>query len=261
MALWVRFQKRGEIGFGTLKGDFVEVHNGNLFESPRPTGEKVPLGELRLLRPAEPGKLIGLAYNFRAALTAQGLAPPVAPLWFLKAPTSYLDPGAPIRLPAKELGKFIYEGELGLVIGREAREVSEVLAERCIFGFTCVNDVTAVDLITSDPQYAQWSRAKSFDTFGPFGPAVATDLDPGTLVVRTLINGKVRQEYPVSDAVFSPREIVARLSRDMTLLPGDVVACGTSVGIGVLRPGIAVEVSIEGIGKLVNPVEGPGAAA
>ena len=151
----------------------------------------------------------------------------------------------------------VYEGELGVVIGRQARDVAEAEADRFIFGYTCVNDVTALDVITRDPFYAQWTRAKSFDGFGPFGPVIATGLDPAKLVVRTLVKGKLRQEYPISDAIFGPRALVAHLSRQLTLLPGDIISCGTSVGVGALRAGLTVEVSIDGIGTLGNPIVEP----
>jgi 2-keto-4-pentenoate hydratase/2-oxohepta-3-ene-1,7-dioic acid hydratase in catechol pathway len=255
MARWVRFEHAGAVRFGTLEDGLVHVHAGDLFDSPAPTGERLPLAAVRLLTPTRPSKLIGLVNNFREAVTRAGLPVPSEPLWFLKAPSCYLAPGAPIRLPAHDVGKVIYEGELGVVIGREARHVSEEEADRHIFGYTCVDDVTALDLISRDPSYAQWTRAKSFDGFGPFGPAVATGLDPASLTVRTLLKGKVRQEYPCSDMIFGPRALVSRLSAELTLCPGDVIACGTSVGIGVLRPGSTVEVSIEGIGTLSNPVE------
>ena len=257
MASWLRFEHEGRTRIGTLEGGTVHLHDGDLFAGPRPTGEAVPLAAVRLLTPCTPSKLVGLVNNFREAAAKASLPFPAEPLWFLKAPSSYLAPGAAIRLPAQDVGKVIYEGELGVVIGREARDVPEAEADAFIFGYTCVNDVTALDLIGRDPQYAQWSRAKSFDTFGPFGPVVATGLDPDRLSVRTLVKGKVRQEYPVSDAVFGPRQLVAHLSRQMTLLPGDVIACGTSVGIGVLRSGLIVEVVIEGIGALANTVSGP----
>jgi 2-keto-4-pentenoate hydratase/2-oxohepta-3-ene-1,7-dioic acid hydratase in catechol pathway len=257
MAWWLRFEHEDRTRMGTLEGGTVHVHDGDLFAAPRPTGEVLPLAAVRLLTPCTPSKLIGLVNNFREAAAKAGLPIPTEPLWFLKAPSSYLAPGGAIRLPGQEVGKVIYEGELGVVIGREARAVAEEQADAFVFGYTCVNDVTALDLIGRDPQYAQWSRAKSFDTFGPFGPVVATGLDPDRLTVRTLVKGKVRQEYPLSDAIFGPRRLVAHLSRQMTLLPGDVISCGTSVGIGVLRPGLTVEVVVDGIGALANPVVGP----
>ena len=256
MAHWLRFERGGAPVLGALEGGVVHVHEGDLFGAPRPTGETVPLDGLRLLEPVRPGKFIGLVTNFKEGAAKAGLALPKEPLWFLKPSTAYLAPGAPIRLPAGDVGKVIYEGELGIVIGRTTRNVAEEDVDGHVLGYTCVNDVTALDLLTRDPAFAQWSRAKGFDTFGPFGPVIATGVDPDRLVVRTLVKGKVRQEYPVSDAVFSPRRLVALLSRELTLEPGDLIACGTSVGVGVLRPGATVEVAIDGVGTLANPVAG-----
>ncbi len=260
MASWVRFEREGGEGFGTVEGGVVHVHSGDLFGEARPTGELAPLVEVRLATPSRPTKYIGLVNNYRAAAERQGGALPAEPLWFLKPPSAWLAPGRPIRLPAEDAGKVVYEGELGIVIGREARDVPEAEVDRVVFGYTCVNDVTALDLLGRDPAFAQWARAKGQDTFGPFGPVVATGLDPERLTVRTLVNGKVRQEYPCSDMIFPPRALVSRLSRELTLLPGDVIACGTSLGVGVLRPGATVEVTIDGIGTLSNPVERRGGA-
>jgi 2-keto-4-pentenoate hydratase/2-oxohepta-3-ene-1,7-dioic acid hydratase in catechol pathway len=257
MAHWVRFEHRGTIGFGTLEGGTIHVHAGDLFDAPRPTGETLPLDSVSLLVPTRPSKLIALVNNFREAAAKTGSAIPQEPLYFIKAPSAYLDPGRPIRLPAHDVGKVIYEGELGVVIGRTARAVSEADADAYIFGYTCVNDVTAIELISRDPAFAQWTRAKSFDTFGPFGPAIATGLDPSRLTVKTLLKGKVRQDYPCSDMVFGPRALVAHLSRELTLVPGDVISCGTSLGVAPLRAGSTVDVVIEGIGTLSNPVAGP----
>jgi 2-keto-4-pentenoate hydratase/2-oxohepta-3-ene-1,7-dioic acid hydratase in catechol pathway len=256
MARWLRFEHAGTTGIGTLEDGMVHVHAGDLLGSPRPTGETLALADVTVRRPVDPSKYVGLVNNYRALAEKQGGAIPAEPLWFLKAPSAYLDPGRPIRLPARGVGKVIYEGELGIVIRREARDVDEAAWADYVLGYTCVNDVTALDLIGRDASYAQWCRAKSQDAFGPFGPVIATGIDPGKLTVRTLVNGKVRQEYPCSDMIFSPAALVSRLSREMTLLPGDVIACGTSVGIGVLRPGAVVEVAIDGIGTLSNPVAG-----
>ena len=260
MARWLRFLRDGAPVLGALEGDAVHVQAGDLFAGPRPTGEVVPLAGLTLAMPVEPTQLIGLVTNFRTAAEKQGQAIPAEPLWFLKARGAWLAPGRAIRLPAEDLGKVIYEGELGVVIGREARDVAEEDAERHILGYTCVNDVTALDLLGRDPSFAQWARAKGQDTFGPFGPVIATEVAPERLTVRTRVNGRVRQEYACSDMIFPPRALVSRLSREVTLRPGDLIACGTSLGIGVLRPGAIVEVEIDGIGVLSNPVERRGTA-
>jgi 2-keto-4-pentenoate hydratase/2-oxohepta-3-ene-1,7-dioic acid hydratase in catechol pathway len=260
MALWVRFERSAGVGFGTLEGGVIRVHSGDMFGAPAPTGEEAPLADVKLRTPTQAPKLLGLVNNYREAAAKQGIPIPSEPLYFLKPPSSYLAPGEPIRLPAPDVGKVIYEGEIGVVVGRRARGVAEEDADRFIFGYTCVNDVTALDLIGRDPGFAQWTRAKGFDTFGAFGPGIATGLDPDELSVRTVLKGKVRQEYPCSDMVFSPRALVSHISRVMTLEPGDVIACGTSLGVGVLRPGSTVEVVIEGIGSLANPVQAPEAA-
>jgi 2-keto-4-pentenoate hydratase/2-oxohepta-3-ene-1,7-dioic acid hydratase in catechol pathway len=141
------------------------------------------------------------------------------------------------------------------VIGKTCFNVSEADAPDHIFGYTCANDVTVNDIIKRDPTFPQWVRAKGFDTFCPFGPVIATGLDPAMLVVRTILNGEVRQDYPINDMVFSAAQLVSRISRDMTLDPGDMLLCGTSVGVGSMRPGSIVEVEIDGIGKLSNSFE------
>ncbi len=257
MALWVRYEHAGALGFGTVEGGLVHVHSGDLLGEARPTGARLPLEAVRIRTPVEPSQFVCLVTNSRAAAAKQGQPVPAEPLWFLKSRSAWRAHGEPIPLPRQDVGKVTYEGELGIVIGREARDVDEADADRHVLGYTCVNDVTALDLIGRDPSYAQWSRAKGFDGFGPFGPFVATGIDADRLVVRTLVNGKVRQEYPTTDLVFSPRALVSRLSRDLVLRPGDLIACGTSLGIGVLRAGARVEVAIEGVGTLSNPVVGP----
>jgi 2-keto-4-pentenoate hydratase/2-oxohepta-3-ene-1,7-dioic acid hydratase in catechol pathway len=146
----------------------------------------------------------------------------------------------------------VFEGELGVVIGKPCRNVSETEADQYVFGYTCVNDVTARQILRSDPSFPQWSRAKSFDSFGPFGPLIATGLEPDALTVRTLVNGEEKQNYPVADMFFRPRAIVSLLSRDMTLMPGDIIACGTSLGAGPIQEGDLVEIEIEGVGRLSN---------
>ena len=204
--------------------------------------------------PRRPSPRIPSRHQNNRREAAGGGPPPSGGGRFAQAPPP-ASPRAPRpgRGPGGGGGEGKGRGRAG-VLRRPPGGGGEADADRFIFGYTCVNDVTALDLITRDPFYAQWTRAKSFDGFGPIGPAIATGLDPEKLVVRTLVKGKVRQEYPISDAIFGPRALVAHLSRQLTLLPGDVIACGTSVGIGVLRAGLTVEVSIEGIGTLTNPV-------
>ena len=255
MAHWVRFDHAGEVGFGTLDGDTITVHEGDLFAAAQATARTLPLAAVTLLTPTAPSKLIALWNNFHAMAAKFELAIPEEPLYFIKGSNSFLAAGQTIRSPRAYDGRVVFEGELGIVIGRTAREVSEREAGDYVFGYTCINDVTAFDLINKDQSFAQWTRAKSFDTFGVFGPVVASGIDPAGLSVRTLLDGEERQNYPVSDMIFSPPQLVSLISRDMTLEPGDVIACGTSVGAGRMKPGSTIEVAIEGIGRLSNRFE------
>ena len=259
MTLWVRFARSdGSEGFGTLDepAGVIAVHAGDLFAAPTPTGESLPRDTVRLLAPTRPGKFIGLWNNFHELAAKTGAAAPDTPLWFLKAGTSLLDPEGTIRPPAGYSGKVLYEGELGLVIGRRCREADEAEAGAAIFGMTVVNDVTALDILTADPSFPQWARAKSCDSFGPAGPAIATGLDWSALRVRVALDGRVRQDYPLADMIIPPARIVALISREVTLEPGDLIACGTSVGALPMRPGMTVEVTIDGIGTLRNVMAG-----
>ena len=196
-----------------------------------------------------------VAANFvRLAASMQASEFPPEPLYLLKAPNTYLNPLGTIRKPLSD-GKVVYEGELGVVIGRVCTNVAEEDALSHVFGYTCANDVTVSDIIQRDPTFPQWVRAKGFDTFLPFGPVIATGLDPAMLVVRTMLNEEVRQDYPINDMVFPVQKLVSMISRDMTLYPGDMILCGTSVGVGSMKPGSIVEVEIGGIGKLRNRFE------
>jgi 2-keto-4-pentenoate hydratase/2-oxohepta-3-ene-1,7-dioic acid hydratase in catechol pathway len=252
MTRWIRFEYEGRAQFGTLEGDTIRVHEGDLFAAPRATGATVPLAAVKLLTPCVPTKMVALWNNYRALAAKLGQVEPPEPLWFLKANSSFHPGGQPIRTPAGFGGKVIFEGELGIVIGKRTARVSEAEAPAHIFGYTCINDVTAVDILKKDPTFDQWSRSKSFDTFGVFGPVIATGLDPAKLVIRTVLNDQERQNYPASDMFFSPARIVSLISQDLTFEPGDVICCGTSIGVGSMKPGSRVTVSIEGIGELTN---------
>jgi len=248
---WVRYVHAGETGFGTLEGEAIQVCAGDMFGAAEPTGAVLKLADVRLLMPMQPTKVIALWNNFHALAEKLKLADPQEPLYLLKAPNSFLEPGGVIRKPRCE-GKVVFEGELGIVIGKTATAVSEADALDHVFGYTCANDVTVADILNRDASFAQWVRAKGFDTFCPMGPVVATGLDPATLTVTTLLNGEVRQNYPISDMRFSVQQLVSLISQDMTLHRGDVILCGTSVGVGSMKPGSLVEIEIDGIGKLSN---------
>jgi 2-keto-4-pentenoate hydratase/2-oxohepta-3-ene-1,7-dioic acid hydratase in catechol pathway len=250
---WARFRRAGSVGYGQLEGDSLKVYSGDIFDGAAPTGKTVNLSEVELLAPCVPSKMVCLWNNFHALAAKLEVADPSEPLFFLKAPSAFTDPGAVIHRPRSYDGPVVYEGELGIVIGKRCKGISEDQAADHICGYTCVNDVTAAKIIQKDPTFAQWARAKSFDGFGAIGPVIATGLDPMTLSVRTILNGDERQNYPVSDMFFPPHKLVSLLSHDMTLLPGDIVACGTSVGVGSMKlPSNEVTISIEGIGELHN---------
>jgi 2-keto-4-pentenoate hydratase/2-oxohepta-3-ene-1,7-dioic acid hydratase in catechol pathway len=251
--LWARGRVEGRVVFGAVDGETLRVHAGDLFADPAPTGESLALSDITWMTPCDPGKFLGLWKNFHAAATKNGWSIPLEPLYFAKTPTTHLAHLATIEPPATYDGRVCYEGELGIVIGRRAKAVSVEAAAAAIFGYTCVNDVTAADLFSRDASFAQWTRAKSFDTFGVFGPVIATGLDPMTLTVRTILDGRERQNYPASDMIMDPATLVSLISRDTTLMPGDLIACGTSLGIGPMKPGSTVEIAIDGIGVLRNP--------
>lgn len=251
---WLRFLHIDTIRFGTLEGEKIRVYKGDMFDAPEPTNITMKLAEVTVLTPVVPGKVLAMWNNFHALGRKLGLEPPAEPLYLLKTPNSYLNPGETIRKPLTD-AKVAFEGELGIVIGKTCTAVSEADALHHVFGYTCANDVTVNDIIKRDPTFPQWVRAKGFDTFCPFGPVISTGLDPAMLVVRTILNGEVRQDYPINDMVFSVRQLVSLISMDMTLNPGDILLCGTSVGVGSMRPGSTVEVEIDGIGKLSNRFE------
>jgi 2-keto-4-pentenoate hydratase/2-oxohepta-3-ene-1,7-dioic acid hydratase in catechol pathway len=168
---WMRFVRDGRASFGLLEGDEIAVHGGDMFSSPLPTGERVAVSGIEWLTPCQPTKMLALWNNFRAAAEKNGWAQPAEPLYFVKTPNSWAAHGAPIPVPAGEVGRVAYEGELAIVIGRRAQAVSVADAPAHIFGYTCTNDVTAIELLFRDPSFPQWTRAKGFDGFGVFGPA------------------------------------------------------------------------------------------
>lgn len=251
---WARFLHQESIGFGLIDGEQIRIHSGDMFTLPQATGEMVALAEVTLLAPVVPGKVVAMWNNFGALGQKLNLAVPPEPLYFLKTPNSYLNPNETIRKPASD-GKIVFEGELGIVIGRQCKGVSVAEALDYVFGYTCANDVTHAEILNRDPSFAQWVRAKGFDTFCPLGPVIATGLDPATLVVKTTLNGDVRQDFPIADMLFSVPQLVSMLSADMTLFPGDVILSGTSIGVGSMKPGSDVQVEIAGIGVLRNRFE------
>jgi 2-keto-4-pentenoate hydratase/2-oxohepta-3-ene-1,7-dioic acid hydratase in catechol pathway len=250
---WVRFRHQDRIEFGTLSGGNIEAHTGEMFGVSKAGGTQLALKDVELLAPCVPSKVIALWNNFHALAAKLNVAEPAEPLYLLKAPTTVTAPNAVVRKPPSYDGKVVYEGELAIVIGKRCSRVSVAEADGFIHGYTCVNDITASDVLNKDPTFPQWARAKGFDDFCPFGPAIVTDIDPAKLTVRTILNGAERQHYKISDMIFSAQELVSKISQEMTLLPGDIIACGTSLGVGVMKePVNTVTIAIDGIGELTN---------
>jgi len=256
MSLWARFKAaNGRVGFGVLGVAGIAEYQGDMFARPTLTGSSIPNGEFTLLSPCTPSKIIALWNNFHALGAKLGKRAPSHPLYLIKPASSVAGPGEAIKRPRAYRGKIAYEGELGIVIGRRCKDVSASSARDFVHGYTCVNDVTAGEVLNENPDFAQWCRSKSYDTYSCLGPVIASDYDWSGARVVTRLDGLERQNYPLSDMMFPPLELVSRISHDMSLLPGDVIACGTSLGIGSIRDGSTVEVTIDGIGSLVNALE------
>lgn len=248
----LRFRYGDRIAHGATDegSDVVRVLAGTFFENPVPTGEEVPLDDVRLLAPILPSKVVCLGRNYAAHAAEFGGEVPEEPLVFLKPSTSVSGPGDAIPLiPISR--RVDYEGELAVVMGRIARNVKAEQAGAFILGYTCGNDVTLRDLQKRD---GQWSRAKGFDGSCPLGPWIQTLLDPTDVRIETRLNGETRQSASTADMVFGVATLVEFITEFMTLLPGDVIMSGTPEGVGKLAPGDVVEVEIEGIGVLRNPV-------
>ena len=249
---WMRFDNQGSIGFGVLEGDRVRCYEGDMFGTAEATETFLAVTDLRWLPPCQPGKIVGLWNNFRAAAEKNGWAAPAEPLYFLKSPGSAAGHLQHIAVPTSYSGRVVYEGELVVVIGKTARSVDVQHAAEHVFGYTCGNDLTALELLHRDASFAQWTRAKSFDGFAAFGPVIDTGVNPATSHLRTLVGGRERQTYALSDMFFSPLELVSRISHDMTLEPGDLIYCGTSLGVLPMKAGTTVDVVVDGIGTLSN---------
>lgn len=206
---------------------------------------------MRLLEPIRPSKIVCVGRNYREHAAELGNKMPDEPLLFLKAPSAIIYSGDEIVLPGASQ-QVEHEGELGVVIGRVARNIaSDEDPLNYVLGYTCVNDVTARDLQRKDVQF---TRGKSFDTFCPVGPWIETDIDPGNVVVETRLNGEVKQKGNTADMAFPVAFLIRYISEIMTLYPGDLIATGTPAGVSRMKPGDTVEVEVSGIGKLVNRV-------
>jgi 2-keto-4-pentenoate hydratase/2-oxohepta-3-ene-1,7-dioic acid hydratase in catechol pathway len=247
----VRYQQGNEAPrYGWVFEDKVGEIEGELFGVYRRREASLPLEEVRLLAPVLPGKIICVGRNYVEHAREHGAEVPKIPLIFLKPPSAILNPGEPILLPPQSQ-QVEHEAELVVVIGRRGKNILPEQAREYIFGYTVGNDVTARDLQRSD---GQWTRAKGFDTFCPFGPWVDTEFDPSDAVITCRVNGQLRQMGSTREMVFSVPTLIAFISSVMTLEPGDLIFTGTPAGVGPLQEGDVVEVEIEGLGKLRNPV-------
>jgi 2-keto-4-pentenoate hydratase/2-oxohepta-3-ene-1,7-dioic acid hydratase in catechol pathway len=246
----LRFRYGDRIATGAVErgSDDVRVLKGTFFEDPLPTGEVVPLDDVHLLAPVLPSKLVCVGKNYAAHAAEFGTDVPEEPLLFLKPSTAVIGPNDPI--PLLPISRRVdYEGELAVVIGRIARDVRAEDASKYILGYTCANDVTLRDLQKPDDQ---WARAKGFDGSCPIGPWIETDLDPTDAVVRTRVNGEIRQQASTTDMVFGVATLLEHITTFMTMLPGDLLVTGTPEGVGPLADGDVVEVEVDGVGVLRN---------
>jgi 2-keto-4-pentenoate hydratase/2-oxohepta-3-ene-1,7-dioic acid hydratase in catechol pathway len=248
-----KHQTLPEPHYGIIEDDSVRpLIDADAFGArPRAHSDRIPLSEVTLLAPVTPSKIVCVGRNYVEHAAELGNPMPSEPLLFLKAPSAVIASGESIRIPAQSL-QVEHEGELGVVIGRLASNIGDDQDPLSyVLGYTCVNDVTARDLQRKDVQF---TRAKSFDTFCPVGPYIATDIDPADVAVTTRVNGQLKQSGRTSTMAFSVAYLLRYISVVMTLLPGDLIATGTPAGVSRLSDGDVVEVEVEGVGVLSNPV-------
>lgn len=246
----VRFRAGGKTRYGVLEGHYIVEYAGTPFGTFKRGRTKFLLKQAVLLAPVVPSKVVAVGLNYRDHAEEVNLPVPEEPLLFLKPSTAIIGPEDPIVYPPISR-RVDYEAELAVVIKKRCRNISAEHAREYILGYTCLNDITARDLQRKDGQV---TRAKSFDTFCPLGPCIATDIDPNGVTIESFLNGARKQASNTKNLIFPVEEIVARVSRVMTLFPGDVISTGTPAGVGPMQPGDRVEVRIEGIGSLRNPV-------
>ncbi len=236
--------------WGWVREEMVGLLDGSPFSLFRRESPAFPLGRVEMLPPVEPGKIICVGRNYAAHAAEHEAEVPDLPLLFLKPPSSVIGHRQTIRLPAQST-QIEHEAELAVVIGEGGRWIAPDVADRHILGYTVANDVTARDLQRRD---GQWTRAKGFDTFCPLGPWIETEFTPADALITCSVNGQLRQMASTRDLVFPVRQLVAFISSVMSLAPGDVILTGTPAGVGPLVDGDEVEIEIENLGRLSNPV-------
>ena len=250
----IRYQLGQTVAYGIVEDDQVFALTDGLFGGRAPGPHVAGLGEVTLLAPCEPTKIVAVGRNYAAHAAESGSEVPSEPLIFLKPASAVIGPGASIIYPGHLSRRVDHEAELAVVIGRRAHHVRREQAVDYVLGLTCGNDVTARDLQRRD---GQWTRAKGFDTFCPLGPWIVSGLDASDLAIRCTVNGSLRQDARTSQMIFPPDELIATISAVMTLEPGDVIFTGTPAGVGPLLAGDRVAVEVEGIGLLWNDVVWP----
>jgi 2-keto-4-pentenoate hydratase/2-oxohepta-3-ene-1,7-dioic acid hydratase in catechol pathway len=248
---YIRYRAEGEELYGILDGEAVRELRGDLFGQHAETGRTRPLGEVKLLCPSKPTKILCVGLNYKSHLG--GRPQPSRPEIFYKPLSALQDPGGPIVTP-RDATDLHYEGEMVAVIGKQARNVSAEDARAAIFGVTCGNDVSERNWQHGAGKDLQWWRAKGSDTFAPFGPAILAGGDYGNLRLTTRLNGEVVQQQSTSDLIFDCAAIVSWISGWVTLHPGDIVYTGTPGSTRKMSPGDVVQVDLEGVGVLENPV-------
>ena len=246
----VRFRAAGKTRYGVLEGTQIVEYAGTPYGTFKKARRKYALRQAVLLAPVVPSKIVAVGLNYRDHAEEMSLPVPAEPRIFFKPLSALCGPDDPIVFPP-QARRVDYEGELAVVIKKRCHSVPAERAREYVLGYSCLNDVTARDLQERD---GQPTRAKAFDSFCPVGPCIATDIDPNGVDIETWVNGARRQASNTKNFIFPVEDIIARVSAVMSLLPGDVIATGTPAGIGPLEPGDKVEVRIEGIGVLKNPV-------
>ena len=246
----VRVHDKGKPQWGVIKNEAVCLLEEMPFKKIKYSGRMIALKKARLIAPVIPSKIIMVGLNYKDHAKELGMRIPREPVIFLKPPTSIAGPGQEIIYP-EMVKRLDYEAELALVIKKEACNIKENKVREYILGYTCCNDITARDIQKKD---GQWTRAKSFNTFCPLGPHIETDIDLEDIVVRSYLNGKLKQNSSISNFIFPINYLVSFISRIMTLLPGDVISTGTPKGVGKMKTGDIIEIEISGIGRLKNQV-------
>lgn len=252
MNRFIRFEATEGVEWGVLDEGRIMKISGNPAEGYNEENIYYEHSGIKLMAPVEPGKIVCVGLNYKAHVAESQSADkiPEEPVIFLKPPSALTGPGGKIYLPEMS-DRVDYEAELGVIIGRECRNVAAVEADDYIFGFTCVNDVTARDLQKKD---VQWTRGKGFDSFCPVGPWVVDKLDYRDIQVESYLNGELRQSSRTSFFIFKIPQLISFISKVMTLYPGDLISTGTPAGVGPMQTGDRIEIRIEGIGSLVNDV-------